>query len=660
MENRKLSETTQFQQVSHYQQVSDLEQLKIDAEIKDELVDHLYKSIKLGTIGAFFAASVFFALFYNPERFFLITSWFSGFCITLILMAALNVSYTRSKEKFNISTWNFAFSFLMVITTIFWGASILFNPTNISQQFILLAFLFMASGSFSVSTVGAFPLCVMCVCCILFPTTIWLLLNDNFYYKIGGATVVVYVFFLLGMNYRSTKWLVHSLELSKKLASFTHQANHDLLTDLPNQRMLAQYVEDSIATVKKTNENFAVISFGINRLEMFNNSLGYLAGDLVVNSIAKRLESQIATLNQIDKKDRIITRPRADAFVILIMPIIPEEINQEVNQLFLALNKPFHVGNKESRLTASAGVTIFPQDSKDPEKLLSNTYAAMFEAKAIGGNQIAYYKAAMTSNTPHLLEIENDLHNALLKKEFLVYYQPLVDLQARKICGVEALIRWNHPKRGFISPVDFIPISEETGLIIPIGEWVLNEALMQTKIWHELGFNDIKIAVNLAAKQLRQGNIIQTIDNALKRSNMDSRFLELELTETALLDGGLGPLINQIADRGISLSIDDFGTGYSGLSYLKHFHIDKIKIDKSFIDDVAKNNDSAAIVTATLAMAKELGIKTLAEGVETQEQLAFLQARGCQYIQGYYFSKPLDKNALEALLREGIENKFPT
>lgn len=640
------------------EQFSSVEKTKIDSEIKDSLVDHLYKAAKPGSFGALFAASIFFILFKNQDNFFFILAWFLGFCLTIILMVVLDFLHTNSKEQFSASTWNFAVSVVTVMITIFWGSSILFSPETISQQFILLAFLFMASGSLSVVTVGVFPLCFISVCCILLPVAAWLLLHLDSYYKMAGAAIFVYMYFLLGMNYRSTKWLTQSLKLSKMLSSTTHQANHDLLTDLPNQRLLVKYIDDIISKIKTTGENFALISFGINRLEMFNNSLGYLASDLIINSVSKRLEAQLLELNKLDQSQRIVTRPRSDAFVILIFPIKPEDIDKEISQLFLTLNKPFHVGDKESRLTGSAGITIFPRDCKEPEKLLSNTYAAMFEARAKGGNQIAFYKTTMTSNTPHLLEIENDLNNALLRKEFQVYYQPLVDLQSQTICGMEALIRWNHPERGFISPVDFIPVAEETGLILPIGEWVLNEALIQTKAWHQQGFNGLRVAVNLAPKQLRQGNLIEMIDNAIKRSRIDPHCIELELTETALLDESLTPLINQISERGISLSIDDFGTGYSGLSYLKHFHIDKIKIDKSFIDDVATNNDSAAIVTATLAMAKELGIKTLAEGVETREQLVFLQDRGCQYIQGYYFSKPLEAKTLEALLKEGVTAKF--
>ena len=219
---------------------------------------------------------------------------------------------------------------MTVLTTIFWGSSILFNPQDIHQQFILLAFLFMAAGSLSVVTVGEFWLCVISVCCILLPVAGWLLLNDDYFYKTGGATVFVYIFFLLGMNYRSTKWLIHSLELSKMLASFTHQANYDLVTDLPNQRLLTQYIEETLAKTKESGKNFALVSFGINRLDVFNNSLGYQAGDLVINSVAKRLETELIELSRFDDKERILTKPRPDAFVLLIYPVPKSSIDNEM------------------------------------------------------------------------------------------------------------------------------------------------------------------------------------------------------------------------------------------------------------------------------------------------------------------------------------------
>ena len=641
-----------------YRQLSALEKLRITNEIKEDLVDHWYKAALTGVIIGFIASTVILALFYHQVSIYLISLWIGGFFLTLIIITVVDFLFKRIRTKYSAKTWNIALSMLVIICTMFWGSTVLFNPTNLIEQFILLAFLFMTAGAFSMTTVGLFQVCVIAVSCILLPVAVWMFSMGSFYYIIGGFSVLIYLAFLLGMNYRSTKWLIHSLELSKMLASFTHQANYDLVTDLPNQRLLTQYIEETLAKTKESGKNFALVSFGINRLDVFNNSLGYQAGDLVINSVAKRLETELIELSRFDDKERILTKPRPDAFVLLIYPVEQEEIEREINYLFLALDKPFHLGNRESRLTASVGITIFPKDSGAPEKLISNTYAAMFDAKSKGGNQIAFYKSTMTSNAPLLLELESDLDVALQKKELELYYQPLVDLQTKSISGVEALVRWNHTTRGLISPINFIPLAEETGLILPMGEWILEQAMYQTSIWHMQGFKDLKVAVNLSPKQLRQGNLIASIDKVLKTTKLDPHFLELELTETAMLDESLSPLIKEISDRGISLSIDDFGTGYSGLSYLKYFHVHKIKIDKSFIDDVVNSSDGAVIVTATLAMAKELGIQTLAEGVESRDQMEFLLDRGCQYIQGYYFSKPLTAQALEELLKKGIADKF--
>lgn len=638
-------------------QLSKAEKLKIDQEIKAELLEHWFKAAPAGCVLAVSAATLFVVFIHQRANLVALGAWYIGLILMNIIIFVSSRIFKNNRSQFTIQQWHIALSCMVVITTMFWGSTILFNPENITQQFILLIILLIAAASFSLITVGMFVVCLISTCCVLLPITFWFFTRGEFYYDVGGVITIIYIAFISGMNLRSTKWLIHSLELSKMLASFTHQANYDLLTDLPNQRLLTQYIDESIVKVKKTNENFALVCFSINRLDVFNNSLGYRAGDLVINSVAKRFQSELLTMNRKDKIMRILTQPRADAFVLLVAPARLDNIEKDINQLISALDKPFHLGNRESRLTASVGVTIFPQDSKYSEQLLSNTYAAMFEARLKGGNQIVFYKTTMTSNAPLLLEFENDLHKALENKEFELYYQPVIDLQQKKITSMEALIRWNHPKRGLVSPNDFIYIAEETGLIIPMSEWIFEQAATQTCLWHKMGF-DLKIAVNLSPKQIRHGNLMTTIEKVLNKTGIDPSKLELELTETAMLDESLSPLINNIAKMGIGLSIDDFGTGYSGLSYLKHFHIDKIKIDKSFIDDVVTNNDSAAIVTATLAMAKELGIKTLAEGIEKKDQLTFLLNRGCQYIQGYYFSVPLPSKAFEELLRRGVEDKF--
>ncbi len=651
-------------QISYdYNQLSQTEQNQIEAEIKTDLVEHLYRSSPTGIVASFVTGASLFSCFYFLSHNInntIISSWYAGFNFIILLACLLYKCYRKLPSKLEVQQWEFLLSTVLSLYAVFYGSCIYFiaqepNPTN---QFLAIGILVMIAAALGTSTVGFFKLGIVCVSFILIPVAAWFFLQPATYYKASTVMVVVYYAFLLGMNRRSTEWLNHSLKLKLENTLFTHQANFDLLTDLPNQRLLTKYIEQAVKNSNGRKESFALVCFAINRLEIFNNSLGYYAGDLIINSVAKRLKSQLSAENNEDTIQRILTRPRPDAFTILFSPINIANTEKEVQSLFTVLEKPFHLGNQESRLTASAGVTIFPKDSPDPEKLLSNTYAAMLEAKASGGNQVAYYQTNMTSKAPLLLELERDLSEALDKQEFEVYYQPIVDLQLGLINEAEALIRWNHPRRGIVPPNDFIPMAEETGLIIPMGEWVLEQASAQAKQWHKQGYKSMKVAINLSPKQLRQGNLIAAIDRVLKKTGVDPTKLELELTETAILDESLSPLVKEISRRGIALAIDDFGTGYSGLSYLKYFQIDKIKIDKSFIDDVVTNNDSATIVSATLAMAKELGIKTLAEGVETIEQLRFLKERGCQFIQGYYFSKPLKIQNFTELLRHGVTEKL--
>lgn len=319
------------------------------------------------------------------------------------------------------------------------------------------------------------------------------------------------------------------------------------------------------------------------------------------------------------------------------------------------LDEPFYLEKRGVKLTASLGASIYRKDGEGIQELLINADAAMLKAKQFGSNRLEFYRTEINAQLPRQLQLETDLHSALKNNEFEVYYQPLIDLKINQISGMEALLRWKHPQQGFISPVNFIPLAEETGLIVPIGEWVLREACAQTRIWHQMGFSSLKVAVNLAEKQLRQDNFVGTIDRILTMTDFSPRFLELEITETAILDEAITNLLKEFKKRGLSLSVDDFGTGYSGLSYLKRFSIDKLKIDQSFIRDIPASSDSITIVSAIIAMAKELGVNVLAEGVETEEQLEFLRKKGCNYIQGYYFSKPVDVNGFTQLLLKSRE-----
>lgn len=629
---------------------------QISNQIHEDLVEHLYKDNVTANITGFFTSLGVFLYFYNHAPLGLLIAWLITFNVVLLFITLLTLAYRKYKHHFSARIWQMSLGCSICVCALLWGITIFFNPDDMIHQYMMFAILFMIAAAYSMGTVGEFYIGILSLSFLLLPITIWCFWKNDSYHILGGSFVVLYYFFLLGMNRRSTEWLKNSLRLKIETSFFTHQANHDLLTDLPNQRLLLRHMDNFISAADRTQSNFVIVCFSINRLEMFNNSLGYQAGDLIIQSLAKRLKSHISEENhQIKNKiNRVLTLPRSDSFTILMEPMPEKYLEQEVKKLHSVLELPFHLGKRKAKLTSSIGVSVYPRDGSSSRILLSNAYAAMFLAKQQGGSQIEYYKKEINEKTPWVLELENDLYHALEHNEFLAYYQPIVDLSNGRIVGMEALIRWQHPKLGLLLPKDFINLAVETGLIVPIGEWIMQEACVQTARWQQLGFNiSLKVSVNLAGKQIRKGNLLEVVDKVLKKAKLDPHSLDLELTETEILDENLAPLIKELTQSGVTLSIDDFGTGYSGLSYLKYFEVDKIKIDRTFITDVNNNEESATIVSAILAMARELNIKTLAEGVETREELDFVVQRGCHYVQGYYFSKPVSTEAFTRLLKEG-------
>ena len=624
-----------------YQKLSDLERQKIETEIQKDLLERFYVSTRTGLITGFFGSFIVLAFIYHLAPFHYLMLWFTGLTCTQCLALCLDWAYRKKKIKWKPKTWSLLYKVLSVICTVFWGLGFFLNIANFEYQLASLAFLCMVASTFSTATLGLFKLCIICVSFLLLPAAIFFMLEPLFVYLLAGIVIILYLISLLGMNKRNTVWLIDSLKLSKMLASFTHQASHDLLTDLPNQRLMVQLIDSAIEKAKSTQQSFGIICVAINRLESLN-SIGYQTGDLIVQALAKRLNIFLENMDQKSAGSvrHTLTLPRSNAFTVIVEPMTLESMKHSSQQLFEALESPFSLGKRDTKISVSLGISFYPEHGDDVKTLLSNAYTAMFQAKQRGGNQMEVYEPELGQTAPILLELETDLYHAVERKELLVYYQPIIDIISGKIAGMEALVRWNHPQRGMVSPMDFIPLAEETGLINAIGEWVLEEACTQTVRWRAQGF-PLKVAVNLSAKQFWKGNLPDIIGNILDKTGIGTQFLELELTETQILDKKLVPLIKAITNKGISLSIDDFGTGYSGLSYLRFFDVGKIKVDKSFVDDVTTNDNSATIVCAILDMAKAMHIRTLAEGVETKEQLDFLRERGCQYIQGFYFSKPL-------------------
>lgn len=412
---------------------------------------------------------------------------------------------------------------------------------------------------------------------------------------------------------------------------------HDALTGLPNRMTMIEELSGAMENAKKDKSSVGVISMDLDRFKNINDSLGHEVGDDFLKEVTKRLESC--------SKDKGITgRFGGDSFIIILPGIHKEsEIVKAMNTRMAAIAQPVVHGHVELMITASMGVSVFPEDGSTADVLIRNADTAMHKAKEIGRNTYQFFTASMNEYASDRLIMENDLRRAVERNEFALFYQPQFDAKTEKIIGVEALIRWVHPIRNIVSPMEFIPLAEETGLIIPIGEWVLLEACRQHQSWINMGFPSIPMSVNISAIQFHDPGFLPMLAGVIKSSGIDPTYLDLEVTESVVMKDleFVIEKLGSIKSMGIKLSLDDFGTGFSSLSYLQHFPLDKIKIDQSFIRGLISVPISQAIIESIIALGKNLKIKTVAEGVELEEELRFLQRLQCDEIQGYYYSKPL-------------------
>lgn len=412
-------------------------------------------------------------------------------------------------------------------------------------------------------------------------------------------------------------------------------AHYDVLTGLPNRALLHDRLRQAMYEAARHHRIVGVAFLDLDRFKTINDSLGHEAGDVLLRAVAKRLSDCL-------RPDDTVARLSGDEFAVVFAGMEHADDAARVAQKILgAFTLPFPVGGQELFVTASIGLTLYPLDDSDVEGLLRNADVAMYRAKEAGRNNYQFYAPEMTAKSRERLSLENALRHALERGEFEVHYQPVVDLAARAVDGVEALVRWRHPERGLVSPADFIPLAEETGLIVPLGEWVLDQACRQVRAWRAQGLPRLTLAVNVSARQFRKKDLSETVAAVLARTGFDAADLELELTESLLAETEILATLNALSAQGIQLSIDDFGTGYSALSYLKRFPIDTLKIDRSFVSDIATDADTAALASAMIAMAHALEIRVIAEGVETEAQLRFLAEHGCDAVQGYYFSAPV-------------------
>lgn len=416
-------------------------------------------------------------------------------------------------------------------------------------------------------------------------------------------------------------------------------AYHDALTRLPNRFLFRRQLDQALR--RQGNKVLAVMFIDLDRFKIINDSKGHSTGDILLTKVAGRIQEVV-------REDGIVSRQGGDEFIILLEDTSKEHTALVAQQLLDQFNKPIEINQQEYVISASIGISLYPTDGEDQETLIKYADTAMYHAKEKGKNNYQFYTPQLLEVFSHKMEMESELRKALEQNQMLLYYQPQIEMPTGKLIGVEALIRWQHPQYGMISPAQFIPIAEETGLIIPLGKWVLTNACLQNKLWQDAGYEPFPIAVNVSVRQMEDDQFVHTVQEVLKQNNLDARYLELEITESIMQNIGRSTeVLNQLKALGVRITIDDFGTGYSSLSYLKHLPIDSIKIDKSFIDDIGDDTKNGAMVKTIIDMGHNLNFIVVAEGIEQQEQVNFLIQSRCTIGQGYYFSTPVPLDKIE-------------
>lgn len=454
----------------------------------------------------------------------------------------------------------------------------------------------------------------------------------------------------LGHNDRFVGVFHDISDIKKAEDELTYRTNYDALTDLPNKILFATLLGEAIARAQRKNLGLVVLSIDLDQFNQINSSQGYANGDLLLQAMADRLRKLL-------QGQGTIARPGQDQFLVFLEEAanVVQKAALVAQRLHDSMVEPFQIDGHETFITACIGVAVFPEDGNEPAKLVANAEIAMRQAKAAGPNETSLFTAAMNQEAKERMEMTTALRRALEREEFLVYYQPKVELDTGGLSGMEALVRWQSPEGKLVPPDEFIPLAEDTGLIVPLGKWVLEEACKQTNAWREAGRPDLRVAVNLSARQLQDPTLVEMVTAVLAETGLPADNLELEITESAVMVkfDHAQSLLRKLRAMGIKISLDDFGTGYSSLSYLRRLPIDSVKIDKSFVDDLPANPEAVAVAITIISMTHSLKLKAIAEGVETKEQLKFLRDNNCDQMQGYLFSPPLPSDKFRDLLAEG-------
>ncbi|MDG5473157.1 DUF4084 domain-containing protein [Jeotgalibacillus sp. ET6] len=448
---------------------------------------------------------------------------------------------------------------------------------------------------------------------------------------------------------RTKELHVKNQELEESMREVEYIAYHDSLTSLPNRRYFEEAVEKAMKESLSSDNGLAILFIDLDRFKFINDTLGHHIGDLLLKHVAR-------SLKEIVGDQHIVSRQGGDEFMILLCSTSREEAGQTAEKIVKELENPISINGNELFITSSIGITLYPQHGSNADTLIKRADTSMYSAKDQGKNRYQFFNASMDEQILLKTNLENGLRRAIELDELSVAYQPKMELRSKGIIGAEALLRWKHKKYGSISPSTFIPLAEETGLIVKLGDWILNEACLQLKKWHLAGMNQFSVSVNVSTIQFLQKDFVEKVENVLIQADLEPKFLELEITESTMMDIKLVVAkLEKLRSLGINISVDDFGSGYSSLSHLKNLPIDILKIDKTFIDDIENNRSNAAIVSTILNLARNLSLTVIAEGVENEKQYEILSEKGCDQIQGYFLSKPLPAGEMVKMIEASSE-----
>lgn len=438
--------------------------------------------------------------------------------------------------------------------------------------------------------------------------------------------------------------------LKERTAEVNRLAYYDTLTSLPNRTLFKDRLEQAVAVAQRTSELLGILFISLDQLKKVNDTLGHVPGDQLMKQVAQRLRSCVT-------QGDTVARFGGDEFAVMLTHISgAKDIVEMIGSIRDVLHPPFDLNGHELFATISVGVSLFPHDGRGCQGLLQNAGSALYRAKGSGGNNYRFYTEDMNARASKQFALETSLRHAIDNQEFVLHYQPRLAVDSLKITGVEALVRWQHPQLGLLSPAEFIPLAEDNGLILPIGEWLLRTACLQNREWQEKGLPAMRVGVNVSARQFQQEHLAEIVLQILEETGLAPEYLDLELTESSVMSNAQATIdvLTRLKAMGVTISIDDFGTGFSSLSYLKSLPIDALKIDQSFVRDLTTDPNDAALVMAIVTLAHNLRLQVIAEGVETMEQLRFLQLLRCDEVQGYLFSKPLPATELEQALAANV------